>query len=507
MPFAVHSGDVSLRLARACLSLLGRWEQQAARRGAGLSETELATVLREVDLNWPNVQKSHQWCAARASAWEEADRLCQDFATAAPDLLALRLPPADLRSWLEPGLNSALRFGNDEARMKIIEAMGQAYLREGNLSPARSCFEEQHHLAEILAERRSLGKAVCHLANVEAVLAAYEKAEPLFHHSLQIAIEISDDQLQADVLGNLAILYDDSGRPQEATDTFTKALKIVRRIGDRAGEVRHLGNLAGLLKNTGESVRALGYYKEQLGIVRDLKDRRIEASALQNIGLIYLDADELEEAISAFEESLTLRRRLGDRRREARALGALGIAFRKQGNLSAAVEHLSQWLRMAQGSGDRLEEAEALTNLGNTCEDLEIARDYYERALVITRDLVHPRGLGIVLKNLGRVYFELGDLEKAETLDREALELHRQAGNRYGQALSLAHLAKVRYRLGDPSGAVDFGGQAVISYIGLNLWEGARGMLKIMEGWAMELGDEELQREIAADIARIPEPE
>jgi tetratricopeptide (TPR) repeat protein len=505
MPSTGFEEEAHLRLARACLQLLHLWQQRAARRGAEPDGPALAMALGEIDLNWPNIQKSHQW--ARTAEHEEAARLCRGFATAAPDLLALRLLPADLLSWLEAGLDSARHLGDTQAQMKIFEALGQGHLRGGNISPARACFEEQRRLAAELDDRRGLGKALCNLANIEAALASYERAEQLFQQALVIAADLGNEQLEADILGNLAILYDDCGKPQEAGHTYTRALEIARRIGDRTGEVRHLGNLAGLLKHTGESVHALSHYKEQLGIVRDLKDRRTEASALQNIGLIYLDADELEDAISAFQESLTLRRRLGDRRKEARALGALGIAFRKQGRLPEAVEHLGHWLCIARESGDRLEEAEALNNLGNTCEDLERARDYYEEALAITRELVHPRGLGIVLKNLGRVYFELGDWEKAEALDLEALEFHHRAGNRYGEALALAHLAKTRYRLEGLSGAVEFGGRAVIAYIDLNLWEGARGMLKMMEEWASESGDEELQQEIAMDIARLPEPE
>ncbi|MGP4109521.1 ATP-binding protein [Streptomyces sp. 4N509B] len=119
-------------------------------------------------------------------------------------------------------------------------------------------------------------------------------------------------------------------------------------------------------------------------------DRGGEAELLDSLGLAHLRSHRLDEAAEHFEACLVIRRELGDRLREALTLNGLGLVLTRQRGFDAATEMFGQALTL-------------LEELGS------------ER--VITP-----------LENLATVHYEQGDLDRAESRVREAVERHAATG-------------------------------------------------------------------------------
>jgi CHAT domain-containing protein len=108
--------------------------------------------------------------------------------------------------------------------------------------------------------------------------------------------------------------------------------------------------------------------------------------------------------------------------------------------------------------GDRSGEAVTLTNIGGVYADLgekQKALDYYAQALPLMRAVGDRSGEAAMLSNIGAVYSDLGEKQKALDYYTQALPLRRAVGDRSGEATTLNNMGSVYNALGDRQKALD----------------------------------------------------
>lgn len=178
------------------------------------------------------------------------------------------------------------------------------------------------------------------------------------------------------------------GRPQ-----VERALEIVRQHGSRfstAGGLMILGQMA---VEEGDPDAAISLYAESLEIYRDLDHRFYAAESLLRLAEAYRLSGRPEQAIEAARESLALSREVGDRFWAARALANTGVMSLYTGNYAEAWDHL--------------EEANALY-----------------------RQMGHREGIAATNVVMRRLAGLRGDIERADALHKEALEIADDLGGR-----------------------------------------------------------------------------
>lgn len=160
------------------------------------------------------------------------------------------------------------------------------------------------------------------------------------------------------------------------------------------------------------------------------------ANLLFDFGVAARRAGRLDLAESSLQQVLLLRRQeLGDLDEEvASAWNTLGLVHHTIGNLDEAIREYQQALDLReQLHGPMgLALASTLNNLGAASlskNELQTALQYFERARAIHerayRDQEHP-DWATTLNNLGMAYQFLQDLDQAERLFRESLEMRRR---------------------------------------------------------------------------------
>ena len=77
------------------------------------------------------------------------------------------------------------------------------------------------------------------------------------------------------------------------------------------------------------------------------------------------------------------------------------------------------------------------------------ALEYFVEALDLARSLGDTRTEGILRTNIGNVLSEVGDLEGALQAYRKSLAIHRESHDEYGISLSLGNLGEILHRIGD----------------------------------------------------------
>ena len=114
--------------------------------------------------------------------------------------------------------------------------------------------------------------------------------------------------------------------------------------------------------------------------------------------------------------------------------------------------------------GDRFGEAVTLNNIGGIYDDLrekQKALDFYNQALPLLRAVGNHSGEATTLNNIGGVYDDLGQKPKALDYLNQALSLRRAVGDRSGEATTLNNIGAIYNALGEKQKALDFYNQAL----------------------------------------------
>lgn len=169
---------------------------------------------------------------------------------------------------------------------------------------------------------------------------------------------------------------------------------------------------------------------------------------------------------------------------EARDLETLARRFEQADGL-VTEEDRESWRRAATLYLDALElareldeplwQAEALQRLGRLhrkyLEEPHEAIGYYRRALPIFEDLGRVESQSTVLINLGRLHYDLGEMDRAVEHWERALPLARRSGDRHGEAGVVNNLALAARHFGDAQRALTFYDQSIGILGGLDLPE------------------------------------
>ena len=441
------------------------------------------------------------YAAARAAAEEPAERDAvttglYDFylrhADAAGRVLyphKIRLPlPApgdifastsDALAWLDaelPNLTAAAHHAARTGRRRTACLLADT-LR--GYFPGRGLNAQWLDLAEtaLAAAEDDETAAAAHLNFGEAYLHLTRHPEAIEH--LTAARELAGDWVEcaSTALGNLGLIYRESGELRRAEDCFSSALEINERIGSAHKQVIDHVNLgvvhavlgklesaarlferafelgeeassptmnAMVVQCLGNTKRYLGdlagaaeYLTAALGMFREISDQTGQASVLDSLAGVHADAGRLVEAREAATEALRLARENDHRRIEGAALNTLGLV---EPDPAAALALHAEALAVATAIGLAASGIEAIigmavrhAGLGAVAEAEQRARE----ALTMARDADHRMIEGQALMALAQALVVAGDPKQATVVAEEALAVHRETGYLLGEARTL----------------------------------------------------------------------
>jgi len=118
-----------------------------------------------------------------------------------------------------------------------------------------------------------------------------------------------------------------------------------------------------------------------------------------------------------------------------------------------------------QQTGDRQGGATSLNNLGliyNNLAEYERAIDFYRQSLTIAREIGDRQGEATSLNNLGNAYNNLAEYEEAIDFYRPSLVIARETGDRQSEAVSLGNLGNAYNNLEEYERAIDFYRQSLV---------------------------------------------
>ena len=168
--------------------------------------------------------------------------------------------------------------------------------------------------------------------------------------------------------------------------------------------------------------------EEAKELAQKIEFKKGEAYAYKNIGLAYLVQAKYIEALQNYEHSLKIFEEIKFDEGVANLLGNIGVIYYYQGDNLKALDYYLKSLKIAERTGNKVRIMMMLNNVGAIYglkkATYDKALEYYSQALPLCEDLNDKNSLGGISVNVGDIYFQEGNNEKALLYFNQALKAY-----------------------------------------------------------------------------------
>lgn len=206
---------------------------------------------------------------------------------------------------------------------------------------------------------------------------------------------------------------------------------------------------------------AIAKYQEALPLFKLAGDTYRQMLAVQAVGIAHAQLNEFRTALRFLGEALSFAQRNDDERSQAPIETSLGGVNDVLGEIAKSHQHFERARMLANRLGDTPTEGSALNNIGklyNDVGDYQRALDYYLKALPLFAD--SPARRAIALNNIGVAYSSLAEPERALDYLRQSLAISKTGPDRNAESYTLSNIGFAYNRLLKYQEALDYYGQA-----------------------------------------------
>lgn len=274
--------------------------------------------------------------------------------------------------------------------------------------------------------------------------------------SLKEASNSTNDNV---VKGNTFLKISDYYSKQNLDSSYFYAIKAQARFEltdsvNLIGKAQAKAGYALFYKN--DFLGAKASFKEALNSFKAIGNEKSAVKMLNNLGLVTQKTADFGEAIPYMLQAIKLKEKIGDIKGVGVSKNNLGVLYREIGDYYNALKYGSEALKIYTEIKDTVGLASVNNNLGLIYVVLWEARDpnwqengldtaiyYYRVAQEFNKATNNLRGLALNLTNLGWVYNNQKDYNKALAYFQESKEIREKLNDKYGYASSLASIGGV----------------------------------------------------------------
>jgi adenylate cyclase len=270
-------------------------------------------------------------------------------------------------------------------------------------------------------------------------LAAPKQASEHLEVALQLSRNIQFAWGEANCLGWLAYLYEQTGDIDRALDYYNKSLAYYEtQPGKKSDLAVVLNNIAAIYKDKGRLNEAMQYHWRSLGIAKEIKRKDLEASSYGNIGLIYFNQGKILEALDLYTQALKLNEETGDADGVITILQNIGSLYQDQGQYTEALHYFKRTLDLCLQISDRYSLGYTYNYLGKLHDQMgrqDSAMIYHQKALDIRNEIDDQQGIAHSLKNMGIMYEKMARHADAKLSFERSLKIFERIDDNWGVAV------------------------------------------------------------------------
>ncbi|MDZ7877923.1 MAG: tetratricopeptide repeat protein [Saprospiraceae bacterium] len=279
----------------------------------------------------------------------------------------------------------------------------------------------------------------------------YKDARIYLEKAAAYSEQIVDSQGTARAYGNLGNLYFRQGDYSLAKDYFLKSIQIARDNGLRI-QPQIVSNLGLTFMNQGNYTEGVIVQKEELELVESVGDLGAAATLWVNLGIVYFEKGDIDGALPCFEKGLELCQLLGNKQFTSIALGCIGNVWRVKGNIEKATDFLADDLKICLELGDKQGIAiahELIGRLNLTKGEPVLALQHFEESIKLCRQLNYQKGIAKALQGAGEATALYNEFLKAIFHFEEAADIARKINNQLILGQTLVEMGRIFLRVGD----------------------------------------------------------
>ena len=280
------------------------------------------------------------------------------------DTVKLKLLLSISSKYLFQQVDSALKYANLATRLattiklrkfeiEAYEYLGRAHAGKGNFKEALLAFQHEEKLATSHAEKsqtiRNQGNILIEMGKPSEALATYVR-------SLDIAYLSKDKLTIALTLANIAYVYRQQAKYEEAVAYLLKAIKLGEEINHRPILAGIFNQLALIQYNRKVYADAQNYATQALNYYTQLDNKQGKATSYTIIGGCYSEKNDMINASKYIKEAYTLNVSLGDRRQ-------IAVSAQNLAEIELKLEHYKEALAYVNTSITELKEINGVMNL------------------------------------------------------------------------------------------------------------------------------------------------
>lgn len=233
------------------------------------------------------------------------------------------------------------------------------------------------------------------------------------------------------------------------TEDVEQALTMSEELMQRSKAINYKLGLGNAFNHKGACFWIKGEYEDGLdelaeaySIAREINDATLEAKALNNYGRIYRELGDISNALVHFEEALEINEKLNNVINQSINLTNIANLYLDLSDYDSALEYALKCLPIFEKEQDPTRLTNIYNTLGNVYYKKEMhqeALEYFQKMQLITDEGSPAKSLSN--SGLGKVYFKLGDYEKASHYLNSALEQAKETNNFEVEIICLYYLA------------------------------------------------------------------
>ena len=343
---------------------------------------------------------------------------------------------------LEYGRQAQIMYeelGDDTGLSRVLYSIGEAHFQTGRFTQALEHFERCVVLDTELGRRRALGSTLLNIGRVHNAIGQHDVSLEYYHRSLDVQRQEGYEFGVAIALGNIGDLLRMVGDYAGAFDYFHRAMDMYAAMGNQSGIAWTLVDLGLVAELTENFAVALEHLQHAQQILISLENPSEEAFTWMCVGRVYHAMKNTEQAYFYYNKSLDRFTQLGQAAKVGDLKGHLIALLLETDRIDEAAELLREQESEPKFFGNT--NVQYLLNLGHL-NMLKGDLDEAERLMVEALDIAHASNRKDLLPRSHEYLRELArqrnDLPSYVKHNDEALRLNEEIrGKQTSQRMTL----------------------------------------------------------------------
>ncbi len=282
------------------------------------------------------------------------------------------------------------------------------------------------------------------------------EAAAMYDRALKTARQQGNRLEEARTLRDIGMFYSRHRDHQAALKMWSEAIPVYEALNHMSQVARLYCDIANIRVSTGASQRAMKDYEQALMALNAVQDFETRGIVLANAAIVYVDLGDIDTADSFFVESIKIAEKLEDRASEATRRGNYGWFLLVTGKLQRAMMTLELAQQQSRAQDLKVPLAVQTDNLGLVYAEMgqiERALNCHQEAVAMLETLDEPYWLATAHYNLAQLHLKRDEIDAAAALMDQVQAASNQVQHYELKIRAQIGQARVMFRRGDHPGA------------------------------------------------------